>query len=124
MILRPPRSTRTDTLFPYTTLFRSDARAVAAVHLSRADARGRPVLGIDDRVRLHMLGDRPREQRVGQLFLGRRTLGDDLQVGGGDPAIIAALRDPAAGDGFQPQPAARRVRELAGEVTEEGRYRP
>src|SRR3546814_8806859 len=33
MIRRPPRSTRTDTLFPYTTLFRSqdirDARAVA-----------------------------------------------------------------------------------------------
>src|SRR3546814_20739905 len=26
MILRPPRSTRTDTLFPYTTLFRSDDR--------------------------------------------------------------------------------------------------
>src|SRR3546814_6981470 len=78
MIRRPPRSTRTYTLFPYTTLFRSssrafgrfarlhrgDARAVAAVHLSRADARGRPVLGIDDRVRLHMFGDRPREQRV------------------------------------------------------------
>src|SRR3546814_9838935 len=29
MVRRPPRSTRTDTLFPYTTLFRSD---VAAVH--------------------------------------------------------------------------------------------
>src|SRR3546814_14655862 len=28
MILRPPRSTRTDTLFPYTTLFRSDEHAV------------------------------------------------------------------------------------------------
>src|SRR3546814_5734346 len=27
MIRRPPRSTRTDTLFPYTTLFRSDAHA-------------------------------------------------------------------------------------------------
>src|SRR3546814_2133096 len=27
MIRRPPRSTRTDTLFPYTTLFRSAARA-------------------------------------------------------------------------------------------------
>src|SRR3546814_3434092 len=26
MILRPPRSTRTDTLFPYTTLFRSYGR--------------------------------------------------------------------------------------------------
>src|SRR3546814_11437999 len=36
MIRRPPRSTRTDTLFPYTTLFRSDAAAVAA-----HDAAGR-----------------------------------------------------------------------------------
>src|SRR3546814_12083066 len=27
MIRRPPRSTRTDTLFPYTTLFRSKGRA-------------------------------------------------------------------------------------------------
>src|SRR3546814_11493835 len=27
MIRRPPRSTRTDTLFPYTTLFRSHVRA-------------------------------------------------------------------------------------------------
>src|SRR3546814_17732991 len=35
MILRPPRSTRTDTLFPYTTLFRSDAGA----HLQLGDAR-------------------------------------------------------------------------------------
>src|SRR3546814_7997795 len=36
MIRRPPRSTRTDTLFPYTTLFRSDRyvgehRAVDAI---------------------------------------------------------------------------------------------
>src|SRR3546814_4552590 len=30
MIRRPPRSTRTDTLFPYTTLFRSQAPAVRA----------------------------------------------------------------------------------------------
>src|SRR3546814_7507877 len=27
MIRRPPRSTRTDTLFPYTTLFRSESRS-------------------------------------------------------------------------------------------------
>src|SRR3546814_19918571 len=27
-MLRPPRSPRTDTLFPYTTLFRSDVRAI------------------------------------------------------------------------------------------------
>src|SRR3546814_18346492 len=30
MIRRPPRSTRTDTLFPYTTLFRSHPQAVVA----------------------------------------------------------------------------------------------
>src|SRR3546814_10752146 len=30
MIRRPPRSTRTDTLFPYTTLFRSEATTAAA----------------------------------------------------------------------------------------------
>src|SRR3546814_5962512 len=30
MILRPPRSTRTDTLFPYTTLFRSDRGSARA----------------------------------------------------------------------------------------------
>src|SRR3546814_17577344 len=30
MIRRPPRSTRTDTLFPYTTLFRSDRSPDAA----------------------------------------------------------------------------------------------
>src|SRR3546814_173456 len=30
MIRRPPRSTRTDTLFPYTTLFRSNRNRVAA----------------------------------------------------------------------------------------------
>src|SRR3546814_11997654 len=28
MIRRPPRSTRTDTLFPYTTLFRSERQAL------------------------------------------------------------------------------------------------
>src|SRR3546814_9657196 len=32
MIRRPPRSTRTDTLFPYTTLFRSVADGVDARH--------------------------------------------------------------------------------------------
>src|SRR3546814_9076670 len=33
MIRRPPRSTRTDTLFPYTTLFRSGRRALVFGHL-------------------------------------------------------------------------------------------
>src|SRR3546814_12252613 len=44
MIRRPPRSTRTDTLFPYTTLFRSDQHIVEAHRVpvdfaQRGDAR-------------------------------------------------------------------------------------
>src|SRR3546814_2315933 len=56
MIRRPPRSTRTDTLFPYTTLFRSAAIAapatpttvrhtgptIARVHSHRAAGRHAP----------------------------------------------------------------------------------
>src|SRR3546814_6900513 len=40
MIRRPPRSTRTDTLFPYTTLFRS-RRAVGRDHVVEGRASGR-----------------------------------------------------------------------------------
>src|SRR3546814_1803137 len=43
MIRRPPRSTRTDTLFPYTTLFRSDrrrGRGALALHAERAAGEG------------------------------------------------------------------------------------
>src|SRR3546814_1549953 len=38
MILRPPRSTRTDTLFPYTPLFRSKAAKPKAAAYKLADA--------------------------------------------------------------------------------------
>src|SRR3546814_6106206 len=37
MIRRPPRSTRTDTLFPYTTLFRSQGQALRAAELAGDD---------------------------------------------------------------------------------------
>src|SRR3546814_4898726 len=37
MIRRPPRSTRTDTLFPYTTLFRSGADAPYRTDVARGD---------------------------------------------------------------------------------------
>src|SRR3546814_17037523 len=43
MIRRPPRSTRTDTLFPYTTLFRSPAfLALVPGCLNEAETLGRP----------------------------------------------------------------------------------
>src|SRR3546814_14019712 len=43
MIRRPPRSTRTDTLFPYTTLFRSYGRIEWSAH---PPARGWPPLQV------------------------------------------------------------------------------
>src|SRR3546814_8888165 len=47
MIRRPPRSTRTDTLFPYTTLFRSDGVEQRRHGLARGDA-GAAGAGLDD----------------------------------------------------------------------------
>src|SRR3546814_9717536 len=44
MIRRPPRSTRTDTLFPYTTLFRSE-RSVE-IEIGHADAPGELGIGV------------------------------------------------------------------------------
>src|SRR3546814_14507758 len=51
MIRRPPRSTRTDTLFPYTTLFRSkciDPFPVEALHLNQSPAGSMTTWLVDD----------------------------------------------------------------------------
>src|SRR3546814_19528023 len=45
MILRPPRSTRTDTLFPYTTLFRSGFMAAAALLAAVMKKEGLETIG-------------------------------------------------------------------------------
>src|SRR3546814_10112448 len=58
MIRRPPRSTRTDTLFPYTTLFRSQTRTLrcrANVHYPASRSRvlrrsALPMTDTDDRL--------------------------------------------------------------------------
>src|SRR3546814_4003672 len=50
MIRRPPRSTRTDTLFPYTTLFRSPRPQVAIITTPGRVAHRRPVHA-EDRTR-------------------------------------------------------------------------
>src|SRR3546814_1704432 len=55
MIRRPPRSTRTDTLFPYTTLFRSPHEAgMLTLDSSKAHAAlgWRPRLSSDEAIRL------------------------------------------------------------------------
>src|SRR3546814_11835772 len=91
MIRRPPRSTRTDTLFPYTTLFRSPARAKA----SRRAARQGPLLRP---VRQRRVGP-PDAQRVAEDLspaqLHRQLLREKL-------AAVSALSDHAV------QRAARR----------------
>src|SRR3546814_5088427 len=65
MIRRPPRSTRTDTLFPYTTLFRSHPTAAHAVDEGFRQPFGRafrrdPAGRAESR---HMQGRRQRLQR-------------------------------------------------------------
>src|SRR3546814_4463049 len=44
MIRRPPRSTRTDTLFPYTTLFRSDFGGMRAIFATIASTSFTPMV--------------------------------------------------------------------------------
>src|SRR3546814_12640500 len=48
MIRRPPRSTRTDTLFPYTTLFRSARLPAARALVARHQQRERRMLGVGE----------------------------------------------------------------------------
>src|SRR3546814_1157383 len=75
MSRRPPRSTRTDTLFPYTTLFRSARGFRKALERHRAGDRRRrqETPGIQPRRRLGSLVASP--ARKGRLAprLGRRS---------------------------------------------------
>src|SRR3546814_8983593 len=63
MIRRPPRSTRTDTLFPYTTLFRSRYDA----HDRRREAR--VGAGVEQRLQVRAA---PRDQYCDLQFAGHR----------------------------------------------------
>src|SRR3546814_14990535 len=104
MIRRPPRSTRTDTLFPYTTLFRS------AVDLEAGDRRlalggqqpvdeGLAVGGLDVRVPLRI--DQDPAVLVEQRRIARDDDGVVALVGARGPGLTVGQRVGA--------PAARRV---------------
>src|SRR3546814_9315459 len=69
MIRRPPRSTRTDTLFPYTTLFRSLAIARRYLVKRQLDANGlQPEQAeIGDEVLAAIIADYTRESGVRNL---------------------------------------------------------
>src|SRR3546814_6918562 len=94
MIRRPPRSTRTDTLFPYTTLFRSGRIERAVVEADAAAEAGGLVLLAG--------GDLARPQRG--AVIGRKGMDDgididriDTAVGddrrGGKPLAVRSARD-------------------------------
>src|SRR3546814_19584903 len=64
MIRLPPRSTRTDTLFPYTTLFRSQERAQAWRHIRTTICRHADI-------RTHNAAER--RPAIGNKGLGQNT---------------------------------------------------
>src|SRR3546814_11555419 len=64
MIRRPPRSTRTDTLFPYTTLFRSG--------VDNADVR--PAIGLHRSLVVERTGESMREVGTRNLFAFGRAV--------------------------------------------------
>src|SRR3546814_3334808 len=96
MIRRPPRSTRTDTLFPYTTLFRS---------------RGRP-----ERLPARRTG-RPRTAAAAAVHRFAEEGQRSRRLGGG----LGPRRRPGAGKLRQPDPdrAARHPRQRSEEHTSE-----
>src|SRR3546814_8327585 len=69
MIRRPPRSTRTDTLFPYTTLFRSLRRVGNLRAGGRAHDRAVPRVREGFTIRLM----RPVHHGVGEVLLDERS---------------------------------------------------
>src|SRR3546814_13491674 len=70
MVLRPPRSTRTDTLFPYTTLFRSNVGPIPGVirEIGGSDADARVIGKLVAALELRVDDDRPAV--VGRLDAG------------------------------------------------------
>src|SRR3546814_6473568 len=74
MIRRPPRSTRTDTLFPSTTLFRTHADGPEAAAQQRRQLSDDPTVRQRGSDRTHRAGSRPRlagANRVSRKRKGR-----------------------------------------------------
>src|SRR3546814_2264389 len=78
MVRRPPRSTRTDTLFPYTTLFRSAhrPRPVGAQHGAALDEHGGDDVVTAGQVPEHLVEEvaslHPARPEVPQVVVQRR----------------------------------------------------
>src|SRR3546814_7078695 len=97
MIRRPPRSTRTDTLFPYTTLFRSHHLWRRHRGLGKPSAPARSLGVSRSRTRRGTLGDRNPQTR----FVERACELDALAALGraGEPRPPRKPRDDASARG-------------------------
>src|SRR3546814_19906355 len=116
MMRRPPRSTLTDTLFPYTTLFRSLRMQLAAETALDVGEHGHGVLrvlgrehdAVLDRDRLEQLAAQPGQAGLAQVALGIHVVQAAL------PHVAAVVADverlPADDD--LAEPGARRGPEL------------
>src|SRR3546814_8990624 len=98
MIRRPPRSTRTDTLFPYTTLFRSNSGEQAAI------------LVIHQRTAaLDQVADLGTQLAVGRPARGDLGLSEqyrgDLAMAGAGQGAIERLQRAQVGDGAARRPS-------------------
>src|SRR3546814_12828493 len=103
MIRRPPRSTRTDTLFPYTTLFRSDVleaqRALAQIRAEReAGVLVAVGIGVVDEVAEHAARPLATEQLLAaQLGIDGYGVKTGVGVGSGRERTDVAALEAAAG---------------------------
>src|SRR3546814_6605240 len=103
MIRRPPRSTRTDTLFPYTTLFRSHLAALALAQRALGDEiiDAAQTLGVAGLPVLHrrifdlgiVQGDQFDHRGVQLILVTHRRgaafeVGDLATLGGDDPGPL------------------------------------
>src|SRR3546814_18979292 len=103
MIRRPPRSTRTDTLFPYTTLFRSEGPPAHIVHDIEVRADDIGVVAEPDHARYGKAGRREsRNDAIFEFYLvrraeesGGRLAPEDILLARGIGHAIAWFRLPA-----------------------------
>src|SRR3546814_19307122 len=95
MIRRPPRSTRTDTLLPYTTLFRSVGEQLGGVPIGRGNDRTPQTMRIGERSRRHL-----RRRQIGRrIDIAHRDMVEqfgavDVTVDERDMVIEAKLAYP------------------------------
>src|SRR3546814_10384487 len=93
MIRRPPRSTRTDTLFPYTTLFRTVEHVDAGELLEQHGLAFHHRLGSEraDRAQTEhrgAVGDDGHEIAARGVAIGVDRIADDLFARGGDAGRV------------------------------------